>query len=431
MEKNILVMGLGKTGWSLVNHLKQKGHTVTVMDSRAQPPYLQALRRDHADVPVHTGSIDPAWIDRADEVIISPGIPLDDIHRYAGDKPIYGDVELFARRVRRPVIAITGTNGKSTVTHWVTEILNSAGYKAYEGGNFGTPVLDLLRQPQPDFFVLELSSFQLQSTASLKPMAACILNITPDHLDWHGSFQAYKAAKLRILAQCEHGIINADDPELADLTDSRWIRISLQAHADYCLKDGCLMCAEQPIMAADDLAVAGKHNVFNALVVAALCRLAGLQWPQIVAGLRDFRGLAHRCVVVRRHADIEWINDSKGTNVGATVAAIESLQSGPEHIVLIAGGLNKGAAFEPLIDVMKYCKAVVVFGAAADQIDECLHPHVPVYHAADVPEAVAHAAACASAGDTVLFSPACASFDMFDNYQQRGEVFTRAVEALP
>jgi UDP-N-acetylmuramoylalanine--D-glutamate ligase len=471
-DARTLIVGLGKTGLSCARYLRARGAMVAVADSRANPPGLEPLRQELPDLAVFTGGFRPEVFARADRLVVSPGVPVSEpLIQAALDRgvPVLGDIELFALALLAwsgaaaplpacaptecvpsdtapaspacppSVVAITGSNGKSTVTSLVGAMARGAGVSVAVGGNLGDPALDLL-DPAVALYVLELSSFQLETTASLRPLAATVLNLSPDHMDRYPDFAAYVAAKARIYRTAEVAVVNRDDPAAAAIPHSalREIGFSLEAPrraGDFGVlprSDGAWLAqGDRPLLPAADLAIAGRHNLANALAALALGSACGLPEGAMLDSLRRFRGLPHRSVLVGSRDGVRWYDDSKGTNPGATVAALEGLvQPGsPTRVVLIAGGDGKGADFGPLGPaVERSARAVVLFGRDAPQIEAVLTGAVPVLHAADMADAVRLAAGAAQPGDCVLLSPACASFDMFDNYEHRGRVFTQAVE---
>jgi UDP-N-acetylmuramoylalanine--D-glutamate ligase len=434
-----IVVGLGVTGLSCVRHLKARGVDVAVADSREAPPGLDELQRLHPDTPVFLGPFDAGLLATADQLVVSPGVPVATPQIVAAADAgarIVGDIELFARQVQRPVIAITGSNGKSTVTTLVGEMARLAGMRPAVGGNLGRPALDLLDEAA-DLYVLELSSFQLETTDSLQPAVATVLNVSPDHMDRYPSLKAYAAAKAKIFHGAGVGVFNADDPRVAAMrgTEDRWTFTLGASHREKTFgvarKEGqdYLCHGEQPLIAAAELLIPGLHNRANALAALAIGTASGFDQTAMLEALRRFRGLPHRTEYVTERDGVRWYNDSKGTNVGATVAALRGLHSDDRgRTVLIAGGDCKGADFSPLTPVLADCaRAVVLIGRDAAQIAAVVPEGLPVCRAATLDDAVVEAADLAVAGDCVLLSPGCASFDMFDGYAQRGERFMQAV----
>ena len=437
-----LVVGLGKTGVACVRWLQQHGESVAVADSRAAPPGLAALAaldRDPArQIRVHLGSLDPGLLKAADRVVLSPGVsrrePLVQAALAQG-LPVLGDIELFAGARQAPVVAITGTNGKSTVTTLVAAMARAAGRRVLAGGNLGPPALELLAEPTPELYVLELSSFQLESTDSLELEAAVVLNVTPDHLDRYASIDEYAAAKARIYRHAATAIVNLDDPRVARLPPAAARRVGFsltRADADF----GLTIAADGPWLAARgeallplaELRLPGRHNAANALAALAVGAAAGLPLPPMLATLRSFAGLAHRTEWVAEHAGVRYVDDSKGTNVGATQAAVAGLE-GP--LVLIAGGDGKGQDFAPLAVACRgKVRHAVLIGRDREALARVLAPVCPTEFADSIEAAVAAAARAAQAGDLVLLSPACASLDMFRDYAERGERFAAAARRL-
>jgi UDP-N-acetylmuramoylalanine--D-glutamate ligase len=441
----VLVIGLGVTGLSCVRYLTSIGCRVAVMDSRDHPPCAAALSEEFPDVAMMLGGWDAAALAVADQVVLSPGVPWDALAPHFGgrDIPVCGDIELFAQSAPAPVLAITGSNGKSTVTALLGQMARNAGVKVAVGGNFGTPALDLLA-PSVELYVLELSSFQLETTASLRPRAAALLNLSADHLDRYPSMAAYASAKQRIFVGAAAAVVNRDDPASRDLAEGvpEVVSFGLQApqrDQDWGLLDNgdegagqvWLGRGTRALIPTRELALTGAHNHANALAALALGDLFGLPLAPMRAALAEFPGLPHRCALVAEMAGVRWIDDSKGTNPGATIAALQGIarqQSDDAKVVLIAGGDGKGADFAPLGPALaQYARALVLIGRDAPLIEAVAPASLPCAHAVDMDAAVAHAAALARPGDAVLLSPACASFDMFDDYRQRGRVFAAAV----
>jgi UDP-N-acetylmuramoylalanine--D-glutamate ligase len=444
-REEVLVIGAGATGRSVLRHLARTRARARLADTRPAPPEPAALHAEFPHVPVHCGELPGDIWARTAQVVLSPGVAPDAswpaAARAAGVE-VVGDIELFARAARAPVIAVTGTNGKSTVTTLVAQLAGAAGVHARAGGNLGPPALDLLDGPLPDLYVLEISSFQLETTDSLRPVAAAVLNLTPDHLDRHGSLAAYAAAKARVLAHAGVAVLCRDDPGSSALAAQapgkvRWFGTGTPAGAqDFGIRahrgEPWLMRGAQPLAPRAALPLPGAHNAGNALAALALLDAAGVDLHRAAAALAHARGLAHRTELVGRAAGLDWYDDSKGTNVGATAAALAGLQERyPGAVVLIAGGLGKGQDFAPLrAAVSGAARAVVLIGTDAPRIAAALAQAVPLAHAPDMRAAVRAAAALAQAGDAVLLSPACASFDLFADYRARGKAFRAAVAAL-
>ena len=442
-DKQVLVLGLGDTGLSALRWLNRQGARLSVADTRDNPPGVEALKTELPAVKLHTGAFTAAIFEGIDLMVASPGVPLSEPEIQAAISrgvPVVGDVELFAqyRPATVKVIAITGANGKTTVTTLVGEMCKSAGLKTIVAGNIGLPVLDALSMETPDVYVLELSSFQLETTSNLVVDAAAMLNLSEDHMDRYAGMQEYAIAKARIFYNAKLQVLNRDDawsmlmarPKLPQVT------FGLDAGEDehsYGLRnvDGELWLSygTHDLMNMRDLKIAGLHNAANALAAIALCRGVGIDYVPIIQTLYNFKGLPHRVEWVANIDDVDYFDDSKGTNVGATCAALSGLS---QKVVLIVGGDGKGQDFAPLKQpVTDNARAVVLIGRDAPLIEnELLETDVALYRAVDLPEAVNIAKKLAQRGDAVLLSPACASFDMFKNYVHRAEVFVAAVKRL-
>ncbi len=437
-----LVVGLGATGLSCVRFLHRQGHTVIVADSRSAPPGADELATQWPDVALYCGPFDQALLMGAERIILSPGVaPQQPVIAacIAAGKEVIGDIELFARYADVPVIGITGSNGKSTVTTLLAEMAHHAEEQVAVGGNIGTPALDLLGSARPRFYLLELSSFQLEMTTSLNCSAAVVINLSEDHLDRHGNMARYAELKGRIYRGDGVALINLDDPLVAAMAEAmsragrRVWRYGLSSPQDehvYGLRqhhgEDWLARGHTLLLAAKELRIPGRHNLSNALAALALGEACGLPLKARLQALREFTGLPHRCQWVAERNGVNWYNDSKGTNVGAAAAALEGVPG--ERVVLIAGGQGKGQDFSPLASQLaERARAVILMGEDAPLLAEVIADNCPQHYAASMDEAVALAATLALPGDSVLLSPACASFDMFANYQDRGEQFCRAV----
>lgn len=440
-DRRTLVVGLGKTGLSCVRYLSGTGRDIAVADSRSNPPGLDELKAGWPDVPVYLGDFDEELFARFNELVVSPGISVaEPAIAGAAQKGavIRGDIDLFAEAADAPVIAITGSNGKTTVTTLVGEMAKAAGRKVQVGGNIGTPALDLLGQGA-DLYVLELSSFQLETTAELNAQAATVLNVSDDHMDRYPDKMAYFQAKQRIYRGCRNAIVNLDDALSTPMArdNLRFLcfgfnRVNPETFSTRDDERGTwITFGFDNLLLASDLKLMGLHNISNVMAALALGHAAGLAMEPMLQVAREFRGLPHRCEFIRQLGGVDYINDSKGTNVGATVAAIESLAPEQGKVVLIAGGDGKGADFQPLAQpVAQHCRAVVLIGRDAPAIAAALPEDVVTVMASSFERAVSDAREIAHEGDRVLLSPACASFDMFRDYNDRGDQFRTLVEAL-
>lgn len=443
-HQRIAVLGLGDTGFSALRWLRGMGAEVVMFDSRPHPSGLDRLQEEFPEVEYHLGPFNSSLLVAMDLIVASPGVALKEpvlADLMAQGKAVVGDVELFAR-FRAPyakVIAITGSNGKTTVTSLVGEICKQAGLNTIVAGNIGLPVLDTLHMPAPDVYVLELSSFQLETTHSLEIDVATVLNLSEDHMDRYDSMTDYAQAKARIYQHARIAVVNRDDPASMALAGAM-PQISFGVNPapsinDYGLNDAGWLCAgNRHYIEADTLQIRGKHNIANALAAIALAQAIGIDKVSILHTVQSFAGLPHRVEWVANIEDVDFYDDSKGTNVGATCAAISGMlkQGKPQKVVLIAGGDGKGQDFNPLRDaVLHHARAVVLIGRDGPKIQQVLqHLQLPVVDAVDLTAAVHIAKTLAEAGDAVLLSPACASFDMFRNYEHRAQVFVEAVKAM-
>lgn len=440
-DRRTLVVGLGKTGLSCVRYLCEQGRDVAVADSRMAPPGLDELRAKWPELPVYLGEFENELFAGFNELVVSPGISVAEPairHALESGAVIRGDIDLFAEAADAPIVAITGSNGKTTVTTLVGEMARAAGRRVEVGGNIGTPALDLLGRGA-DLYVLELSSFQLETTRELNALAATVLNVSDDHMDRYPTKMAYFQAKQRIFNGCRNAVVNLDDALSTPMArDSlRFLcfgfhRVNPDTFSTRDDDEGTwITFGFDNLLLADELGLMGRHNVSNVMAALALGHAAGLPMDVMLETARNFRGLPHRCEFIRRVDDVDYINDSKGTNVGATAAAIESLVPVDGKIVLIAGGKGKGADFSSLAEpVAAHCRAVVLIGADAGLIAFALGDQTRVVNATDMADAVHKAANLAEPGDRVLLSPACASFDMFRDYGDRGDSFRKQVEGL-
>lgn len=433
-NKSHVVLGLGATGLSVVRYLCDQGIIPLVMDSRYQPPGVDELARLYPDVQLVTGDFDCRYLVQAKQIIISPGIAVDTPEICVAIDmgiEVIGDVELFARAIkdREPcVIGITGSNGKSTVTTLVGEMAKKAGLNYAVGGNIGVPVLDLLKEPR-DLYILELSSFQLETTQSLNCIVATCLNISEDHMDRYTDLEAYRQAKLSLYSQSKRALFNRDDQLTkpnAPMSQNNF-GLSMLSDDEWGMRDGKLLHGASEIMNLQDVALVGSHNHVNLLAAMALAYQVGIEKNSMIQVAMTFTGLVHRCELVAVHNGVSYVNDSKATNVGATVAALEGLSAHLGNIILIAGGDGKGADFKPLEPVIQGLSYLITLGKDGNKIAAFSEEAICVNSMSD---AVKRASELAKVGDIVLMSPACASLDMYNNFMARGEDFRAEVNAL-
>ncbi len=430
------VVGLGESGYACACHLVDQGQRVAVTDSREAPPRAADLAVSAPAVSQYLGAIDGALLAGAAEVVLSPGVdprhPAIAAARAAG-VPVTGEIELFARAADAPVVAITGSNGKSTVTTLVGEMARAAGVDAAVGGNLGPAALSLLaRKPRPQLYVLELSSFQLETVSTLAPAASVVLNVSADHLDRYADLEGYTAAKAKVYERSASAVINRDDPAVVAMAPAseRVVGFTLAEPraGDWGVRDHAFVRGDEHLCAVDIWRLPGTHNRANALAALALADAVELPWPAMTAALGAFRGLPHRMELVAEVAGRWFYNDSKGTNVGAAEAAVAGLAA---PVVLIAGGQAKGQDFAPLASALAgRARGVVLLGEDAHAMAAALDGVCPLEQVPDMAAAVRAAFAMSRSGDAVLLSPACASFDMFEGYAARGDAFRECVEAL-
>ena len=433
-----LIVGLGLSGLSCARFLARQGVSVAITDSRMDPPGMQQLRETLPDVPVFVGGFDKAAFSAAQRLVVSPGVSLQEPfiqQAMARGVEICSDISLFAVNAKAPIAAITGSNGKSTVTTLLAEMAKRSGRKTLLGGNIGIPALDLLAQPTPELYVLELSSFQLETATQISAAVATVLNISEDHMDRYAGLEEYSLAKRAIFNGAGVRVLNRDDPSVAAMAEDdqneHWFTLNTPAANDYGLRwqDDQLWLAqgEMLLLPATEVCMAGRHNLANALAALAMGDALNLEREAMLETLRNFGGLPHRCQFVARINGVAWYNDSKATNVGATLAAVNGFD---EPLVLIAGGQGKGADFTPLCGAAEKLKAVVLIGEDRDKIAKVLQGKVLLEQANDMADAVNKAHQLSQPGESVLLSPACASFDMFEGFEQRGEQFMGLVRAL-
>jgi UDP-N-acetylmuramoylalanine--D-glutamate ligase len=432
---NVVIVGLGKTGLSCVNFCKRQGWPISITDSRINPPGADQIKQN---IPTAFGEISAKFINNADLLIVSPGVSLKEpviANAIKNGIPYVGDIELFAQSTQTPIIAITGSNAKSTVTTLVGEMARYAKINVQVGGNIGTPALDL---PAADLYVLELSSFQLETAFSLRAKVAAVLNVCEDHMDRYHNLQEYTAAKIKIYQNCEIAVINRAEKSTKNLKLNSIISFGLDAPEknQYGIikhdNEKYLAKGKQLLLNTKKLKLIGQHNLENALAALAIGDAAGFDQKLMLKALQEFPGLPHRCQLVRTINNAAWYNDSKGTNVGATLAALSGLgQNISGKIILIAGGLGKNADFTPLQSAAKkYIRQAILIGKAADVLKKTLQNSCTTKIADDLQQAVQLAYDAAMPNDIILLSPACASFDMFNDYQHRGNEFIKIVKEL-
>jgi UDP-N-acetylmuramoylalanine--D-glutamate ligase len=431
-QQRYLVVGLGLTGYSVACYLLSRGYSCSVQDDRQQPPFLAQLRQRHPHVELIHESVDSIGLGLFDCYVVSPGLSIrtEALKKVAAAGiRIIGDIELFAEAIDKPVLAITGSNGKSTVTDLLGKMILADHKVAAVGGNFGVPALELLEQ-DADLYVLELSSFQLETTRTLKPLAATVLNISEDHMDRYHDLADYQQCKQTIYHHASFHISNMDD----DLTryDENDIQFSVTgSNAKYSLIDTpetMLAVGGEGWIKTSELRLRGRHNWANCLAAMALADVAGISKQAMLSALKSYSGLAHRSQWVAEINGVNWINDSKATNPGAAKAAIDGLQ---EPIILLAGGQGKGADMALLCETLKqHVKTVLLFGEDADSMQSVWKGYVKSERVDDLQQAVRRAHELAIAGDIVLLSPACASFDQFSGFADRGDQFCNLVRTM-
>ncbi len=442
-----VVVGLGISGQAICRHLDRHGVPFMVADTREMPPGLAAFQQRYPAIDCHCGPLNELDFSDAYEVVVSPGVDphlagldglLERVNPATGEPMLVGETALFRRLVRAPVAAITGSNAKSTVTTLLGAMAKASGVNAAVGGNLGTAALDLLADhPDAELFILELSSFQLETTPRLGAASAAFLNLCDDHLDRHGDLAGYRQAKQRIFMGAEHAVVNADDPmtwPLDALDRVERFGVGVPAGSDWGLADidgrRYLMHGETPWLAVDELAITGQHNQLNALAALAMGQALGFDRQAMCEVLTTFKGLPHRSETVAEVNGVRWVNDSKGTNVGATLAAINGIGVAlTGKIILLAGGVGKGADFTPLAAPLAgHGKAALLYGADAERLDSVLGACLHTQRFETLTQAMEAAWQLAEPGDCVLLSPACASLDQFANYQARGDLFRDWIE---
>ncbi len=430
LDQHYLIVGLGLSGYSAAGYLLQKGYKVTVQDDRSLPPYLNDLLDKFPQVNVICEALSEEIINKFDCLVVSPGISIrSDLMKNAGkSKRIIGDIELFSEAVNKPVLAITGSNGKSTVTSLLGEIIKADDKKVAVGGNIGVPALELLDE-NVDFYVLELSSFQLETVESLKPLVATVLNISEDHLDRYDDLQDYCETKKKIFKNAKYCVSNQND-ELTwnNVVDNRFSVTSEQCEYSVSKNQQELMVQGDAWIKTSEIIIKGSHNWENCLAAIAMANIAGISKSAIIEGLKTYSGLRHRSQWVAKIDGVNWVNDSKATNPGATKATIDGLGG---TIILLAGGQSKGTDMSVVCNSLKqHVKTVLLFGEDANKIQKSWKNCTTIKRVDDLKSGVKVARNIAVEGDTVLLAPACASFDMFNNFSERGEYFMSLVEAM-
>jgi len=432
-DVNYLVVGLGLTGYSVAAFLLRHGYRCRVQDTRDIPPYLGQLRAQFETADFRAGPLEDGITDWADIIVVSPGLSIRQPAIQAAaarGKQVVGDIELFARLVERPVVAITGSNGKSTVTRLVGDMIARDGREVAVGGNLGTPALDLL-DDDAEIYVLEVSSYQLETTSSLRPRVAALLNLCEDHLDRYDSYADYIDAKRRVYRHAEICVSNLDDAVTRHADDDVTFSLDPASGADFRLvDDGGLYLAhgDEAWIGVDELRIGGRHNWANCLAAMAIAHGLGISRAAAVEAMRDFAGIAHRSQWVAEIDGVEWINDSKATNVGAAQASIDGRD---RPVILIAGGQSKGADLTVLTDSLRNkVKLALLLGEDAERLQQAWQGATRIERVGDMAEAVRRAHEFASPGDCVLLAPACASFDMYEKFEARGDDFMQRVREL-
>ncbi len=442
--KNILVVGLARSGVAAAEFLISRGARVTVNDAKPESDLKEARELRAKGIEVIGGGHPRELFEKSDLIVVSPGVPLAleafDQARAAGG-PIIGEVELAARFLRGRLVGITGSNGKTTTTTLIGELLKNAGLPTQVGGNIGTPLISLVEGSQHDgFTVVELSSFQLEAVEQLHVNVALLLNITPDHLDRYNSIADYAAAKANIFRNQTPGdvaVLNADDGAAARMSAKTGARVVYFSRLRE-LEEGIFLRGneiiergadgERVLLKREDIHLPGDHNVENVMAALAAGLACGAPVDSMRQTVRKFKGVEHRLEFVTELNGVKFYNDSKATNVDATIKCLEAFPAG---VIVILGGKDKGSDYAPLAPLVRErCEHVILIGAAADKIAAALENTKPLHRAATMPEAVKLGLELGRPGDIVLLAPACASFDMFDNYEHRGRVFKEAVKAL-
>ncbi len=442
LQRKTLIVGLGKSGQAALHFLMACGVELEAVDTRTELSIIE-LQTVFSQLNIGLGPLDATQLIQFERIVLSPGISRWDPaieEAAAAGVEVVGDVELFARLTQAPVVAVTGSNGKSTVTTLVAEMAAAAGQTVIAGGNLGIPVLEMLQQKIPELYVVELSSFQLETTESLKTVAATVLNISADHMDRYRDLDHYAEIKMKICREATVAVLPLEDPwveswlERSESRLQQMVGFGLNQPAEdqfgVCQNDGELwLCrGEAALLPVSEMKMVGQHGWRNALAALALGEAAGLPLESMLSALKRFTGLPHRTEWVTEQQGVRWINDSKGTNVGATEAAIAGLDDAAGEIVWIAGGQGKGGDFSPLRSLAeRSVRSAILMGEDREQIAAAIEGVTVIHRVENMEEAVAVAANDAVAGDTVLLSPACASFDQFSGFEARGEAFRQAV----
>ncbi len=435
-----LILGAGETGRSAIPFLQSLGERVAIADSRENPPQIEELKSKFPSLPIYSGEFNLGLLKSARRILISPGINpnLPIFHALKQSQiPVVSDIEIFSQNVKAPIIAVTGSNGKSTVTTLTAKMFEAAGCSVGVGGNLGPAALTLLMEKPKDFYILEISSYQLETTDSLKTKSAVVLNVTPDHLDRHVTMSKYRQLKWRIYKNCTHQIYNLDFANGLQNKGSFGYRMSEPENNEFGIRyhNGTPQFAfgKNLLFPTSICKLPGKHSWSNILACCALAHAAGISAEAMQKAVSEFKGLPHRCQFVKELKGAKWYNDSKATNSGATIAAINGLKSEntKEHIILILGGIAKEDNFLELAkNLSPQVSNCLIFGQDTDKIFNDVKNYSNTYKVKDLEEAVGMAAKLTKPGDKVLFSPACASFDMFENFASRGTIFEELVKNL-
>ena len=439
VRQQTVVIGLGDTGLSVAQHLNKQGVDFKMLDTRSNPPQLAAFKQEYPEIEVQLGEFTTEFFQDAQQIIVSPGVDINQKIIRAlileNDCECIGDIELFARSTSKPIVAITGSNGKSTVTSLLAEMANTAGVNAYAGGNLSPPALCLLNHEEAELFILEISSFQLETTQSLQPQVSVVLNISPDHLDRHGDIENYVHIKERIYSNSKVSVINRDDDYVLNMkTFGEVISFGLQqpmANEFGVVNENdssYLAFGRERLLSVSELPLLGEVGILNSLAALAIGYALKLPMQKMLTALKTFKGLPHRLALVSDVEGVSWFNDSKGTNIGATVSSLRCLD---RDIILIAGGVFKGGDLEALTQaVAEHAKQVILLGQDSALLQQALKKFTVIEHADSMQQAVEIAHENSRPGDKVLFSPACASFDMYANYIERGNDFEKCVKGV-